>query len=145
VPALWRSWLPPDADRVHGRLRNALADPNVARLLALFGDDDDHHHLARAATALWTDEAPPLEPVFWRPAGRAPALGKFSFLEVYLEAAFGSDRRFRILSQAYAIAATAAEAGGDGGTAARYAYEAFLLAPDDPEIGALLERLNRLA
>jgi hypothetical protein len=139
------------ADAVRRGLREALARPEprhvtgrhvgAARLLALFGHPDDEALLASAASRLWIED-PPLPGVLWRPAGKAPAFGRYSYLELYLEIAFGSAGRCRILGEGYALEAERAEAAGEGGTASRYAYEAFLLAPDDPRIADLLARLN---
>lgn len=153
VPARWRELVGAHAEEVRRGLRSVLERPepkhmngrhaDAARLLALFGEDDDGPLLAGVAGTLWTDREPPLEPVFWRPAGKSPALGAYSFLELYLELAFGSERRYRILSEAYALAAERADAEGEGGTASRYAYEAFLLAPDSTRAMSVLERFNR--
>ena len=152
-PARWLELVGPDADQVRRGLRSILERPepkhvtgrhaNAARLLSLFGNDEDEPLLAAVAGTIWVDREPPLEPVFWRPAGKAPALGEYSFLEIYLEVAFGSERRYRILSEAYAFAAERADAEGEGGTASRYAYEAFLLAPDSPRAMKVLERFSR--
>ncbi len=153
VPARWLELVGGHADAIRRGLRAVLQRPepkhvsgrhvDAARLLALFGNEEDEPLLAAAAGRQWIDREPPLEPVFWRPAGKAPALGVYSFLEVHLEVAFGSERRYRILSEAYALAAERADAQGEGGTASRYAYEAFLLAPDSPRAKSVLERFNR--
>ncbi len=150
--ARWLDVVGARAAEVRRGLRGALERPepkhvtgrhaHAARLLALFGEEEDAPVLADVAGRWWTETTPPLD-VFWRPAGKAPALGRYSFLELYLEVGFGTEGRYRILSEAYALAAERAEAAGEGGTASRYAYEAFLLAPDSDRAKALLDRLNR--
>lgn len=151
VRAKWIELAGGHAEAVRRGLRSALErseawnatgrHAHAARLLALFGADEDRDVLADVAGRMWIDEAPPLD-VFWRPAGKSPAFGKYSFLELYLELGFGEQRRLEILAEAYARAAERAEARGEGGTASRYAYEAFLLMPDSPRTKALLDRLN---
>jgi hypothetical protein len=160
VPAKWRALVGGRETTVRAGLRGAIERPearlpaldhearhvtgrhaNAARLLALFGNEEDAALLAAAAGMLWVDRTPPGD-VFWRPAGKGPALGKYSFLDIYLEVGFGTDGRYRILSEAYALAAERAEAQGEGGTASRFAYEAFLLGADNPRVHALLGRLK---
>lgn len=151
IRASWLELIGTHADQVREGLRSALERPepkhvigrhaHAARLLALFGNEQDERLLASVAGRMWIDDVPPLN-VFWRPAGKAPAFGKYSFLELYLELGFGTDGRYRTLAEAYALAAERAESAGEGGTASRFAYEAFLLAPDNPRVLTLLERLN---
>jgi hypothetical protein len=151
VPLMWRALVEAHSEAIRAGLRLAVERPeprhvtgrhaNAARLLALFGNEEDGPLLAAAAGMIWVDRTPPGD-VFWRPAGKSPALGKYSFLEIYLEVGFGTDGRYRILGDAYALAAERAEAQGELGTASRFAYEAFLLAGGDARIQALLTRLN---
>lgn len=116
---------PGGPDAIARGLRGALpASLDAAKLLALLGDLADIDALASVAGKAWTEETL-ADNVFWRPAGKAPAFGRYSFLEPWLEAGFGTQDRYRILSLAYANLADVAE----GGDASRYAYEAFLLDP----------------
>jgi hypothetical protein len=121
----WLALVKSNEAAVRRGLRGAVhVAPDAARLLALFGEEEDVETLASVAGTQWTEETL-ADNVFWRPAGKSPAFGRYSFLEPWLEAAFGTQGRYRILSMAYVIEAERAE----GGDASRYAYEAFLLDP----------------
>ncbi|MBX3226463.1 MAG: hypothetical protein KIT84_32620 [Labilithrix sp.] len=126
-----------EADARRGLRVAAATDVNAASLLALFGEEEDAELLARAVGLAWTEQ-PLADTVFWRPAGKAPAFGRYSQLEPWLEASFGTPGRYRILSDAYVHEAERAE----GGDASRYAYEAFLLAPDNPRATEAMTRFG---
>jgi hypothetical protein len=116
-------------EAVRRGLRDAVGGSlDAGKLLALFGEYDDTAALATPAGKGWIpteQESSLADNVFWRPAGKSPAFGRYSYLEPWLEAGFGTQDRYRILSLAYADLADRAE----GGDASRYAYEAFVLDP----------------
>lgn len=123
------------------RAAAAAGSLDAAKLLALFGDLDDTEALAAAAVGGWIpaeQEASLADTVFWRPAGKAPAFGRYSALEPWLEAGFGTSDRYRILSLAYAELAEHAE----GGDASRYAYEAFLLDPGSARASEAMSKFS---
>ncbi len=129
-------------DAVRRGLRDAVAGSlDAAKLLALFGNFDDTEPLASVAAKAWTtpeQEAALPDTVFWRPAGKSPAFGRYSYLEPWLEAGFGTQDRYRILSLAYAELANHAE----GGDASRYAYEAFLLDPGSSKASEAMSKFG---
>jgi hypothetical protein len=117
-----------DAVGPHVSVGTRKSSLDAGKLLALFGEYDDTDALASVAGKAWIpseQESALADNVFWRPAGKSPAFGRYSALEPWLEAGFGTQDRYRILSLAYVDLADRAE----GGDASRYAYEAFLLDP----------------
>ena len=129
-------------DAIRRNLRDAVpASIDAAKLLALFGELDDADILASAAGRAWIppdQESSLADTVFWRPAGKAPAFGRYSYLEPWLEAGFGTQDRYRIMSSAYAELAHHAE----GGDASRYAYEAFLLDPGSTKASEAMSKFG---
>ena len=126
-----------DAVRRGLRCEGGSVTPDAAKLLAFFGELDDIDALARVAGLAWTEETL-ADNVFWRPAGKPPAFGRHSYLEPWLEAGFGTQDRYRIMSLAYASLAEHAE----GGDASRYAYEAFLLDPGSARASEVMAKFG---
>lgn len=129
-------------DAARRGLRDAVSSSiDAAKLLALFGNLDDSDALASAAGRAWIppeQESALADTVFWRPAGKSPAFGRYSYLEPWLEAGFGTQDRYRIMSSAYADLANHAE----GGDASRYAYESFLLDPGSAKASEAMSKFG---